>query len=257
MTYTVVIPARYAASRLPGKPLRELDGRPLVEHAWRRATESGAAEVIVATDDERIARVARGFGARVCMTDGAHSSGTDRIAEVVRAVGLADDRIVVNLQCDEPRMPASLLDQAAADLAGDAEASIATLCTPLEGAEELFDPNVVKVVLDARGYALYFSRAPIPWARDLFSEGRRPLPGAPVYYRHIGLYAYRAGFLREYVGWAACELERLEALEQLRALWHGRRIRVAVARERPGPGVDTERDLAMLQSKAQGRGAGG
>ena len=247
MSFTVVIPARYAASRLPGKPLRELAGRPLVEHAWRRASESGAVEVIVATDDERIARVAEGFGARVCMTDGAHASGTDRIAEVARVMGLADDRVVVNLQCDEPYMPAALIDQVAADIAGDAEASIATLCAPLEGADELFDPNAVKVVRDARGCALYFSRAPIPWARDAFAQGRRE-PGASTHFRHIGLYAYRAGFLREYVGWPVCELERVEALEQLRALWHGRRIRVGIASERPGPGVDTEQDLAALQT---------
>lgn len=249
MNYVVVIPARYAASRLPGKPLRELGGRPLVEHAWRCASRSGAAEVIIATDDERIADVARGFGARVCMTGAAHASGTDRIAEAARLMGYADGDIVVNLQCDEPQMPPALLDQVAAEIAADADAAIATLGTPVVSAGELFDPNVVKVVTDERGHALYFSRAPIPWARDAFSDERRSFPeGEPVHYRHIGLYAYRAGFLREFVGWPPCAIERVEALEQLRALWHGRRIRVAVACDRPGPGIDTEQDLAQLQA---------
>lgn len=251
MSYTVVIPARYAASRLPGKPLRELAGRPLVEHAWRCARRSGAAQVIVATDDERIAEAARDFGAQVCMTDPGHASGTDRIAEVAAAIGLDDDAVVVNLQSDEPLMPPALLDQVAAEALGDAEASIATLCTPIADADELFDPNVVKVVFDRRGHALYFSRAPIPWARDAFAQGARVLPSQQdlaAHFRHIGLYAYRAGFLREYVSWEPCALERTEALEQLRAMWHGRRIRIAVACERPGPGIDTPQDLSALQA---------
>lgn len=251
MSFTVVIPARYAASRLPGKPLRELDGKPLVEHAWHCAVASGAADVIVATDDARIARVAGAFGARVCMTDTAHASGTDRIAEVARVMNLGDDRVVVNLQCDEPHMPPTLLAQVAGDIAGDDAADIATLCTPITEAAELSDPNLVKVVRDAAGYGIYFSRAPIPWVRDAFAAGERTPPGPSTHLRHIGLYAYRAGFLREYVSWEPCELERLEALEQLRALWHGRRIRVGIARELPGPGIDTPQDLAALQAKSQ------
>ncbi|MDR2877514.1 MAG: 3-deoxy-manno-octulosonate cytidylyltransferase, partial [Chromatiales bacterium] len=233
-------------------PLRELAGRPLVEHAWRCAKASAATEVIVATDDERIATVARGFGARVCMTDLAHASGTDRIAEVARIIGLAGDDVVVNLQSDEPQMPPALLDQVAYEALGDREASIATLCTPIESAHELFDPNVVKVVSDQRGHALYFSRAPIPWARDAFAQEARTLPPVSVapagYFRHIGLYAYRVGFLRDFVSWEPCALERTEVLEQLRAMWHGHRIRVAVACERPGPGIDTPQDLAALQA---------
>lgn len=253
MSYTIVIPARYGASRLPGKPLRVVAGRTLVEHAWRLARESGAERVIVATDDERVASVAGEFGAEVLMTAAQHASGTDRIAEVARAAGLADDHIVVNLQCDEPQMPAALLDQVARAIAGDADASIATLCSPIREAAELFDPNVVKVVLDARGYAIYFSRAPIPWARDEFARAPGVLPGGEAtYYRHIGLYAYRAGFLQEFVAWEPCMLERTEALEQLRALWHGRRIRVEVARVRPGPGIDTEEDLSALRSAVEG-----
>jgi 3-deoxy-manno-octulosonate cytidylyltransferase (CMP-KDO synthetase) len=253
MSYTIVIPARYGASRLPGKPLREVGGRTLVEHAWRLARESGAERVIVATDDERVAAVARGFGAEVFMTAAHHASGTDRIAEVARTAGFADDHIVVNLQCDEPQMPAALLDQVARAIAGDADASIATLCTPIDEAAELFDPNVVKVVLDAQGYGIYFSRAPIPWARDAFARAPGVLPGGEaVYYRHIGLYAYRAGFLQEFVGWGSCALERTEALEQLRALWHGSRIRVEVAQVRPGPGIDTEADLTALRAAVEG-----
>lgn len=243
MSYTVVIPARYGASRLPGKPLREVRGRTLVEHACRRGIESGAAEVIVATDDERIATVARAAGAQACMTDPAHPSGTDRIAEVARVRGFADDHIVVNLQCDEPDMPATLIGQVAAEAAGDPDASIATLMTPLEEAGDLFDPNVVKVCVDAEGHAIYFSRAPIPWARDAFAREAGALPAGVTYYRHIGLYAYRAGFLREFVAWGPCELERVEALEQLRALWHGRKVRVGLARAHPGAGIDTESDL--------------
>ncbi|MDX9740219.1 MAG: 3-deoxy-manno-octulosonate cytidylyltransferase [Gammaproteobacteria bacterium] len=258
MSYTVVIPARYGASRLPGKPLRLIAGRTLVEHAWRLARESGAERVIVATDDERVATVAREFGAEVCITGTQHASGTDRIAEVARVVGLADDHIVVNLQCDEPQMPAALLDQVARAIAEDAEVSIATLCAPIREAAELFDPNVVKVVVNARGHALYFSRAPIPWARDAFARAPGVMPeGDAAYLRHIGLYAYRAGFLQEFVGWTPCMLERTEALEQLRALWHGRVIRVEVAHVRPGPGIDTEEDLTALRVAVEGSGPAG
>lgn len=253
MSYTVVIPARYAASRLPGKPLREIGGRTLVEHAWRLAQDSGAGRVIVATDDARVASIADGFGADVCMTATHHASGTDRIAEVARLAGLADDHVLVNLQCDEPQMPAALLDQAAGAIASDPVAAIATLCTPIREAAELFDPNVVKVVMDVRGHAIYFSRAPVPWARDAFAQSPGTLPpGDSPYHRHIGLYAYRAGFLREFVGWTPCALERTEALEQLRALWHGRIIRVEVAQALPGPGVDTEQDLAALRERVEG-----
>jgi 3-deoxy-manno-octulosonate cytidylyltransferase (CMP-KDO synthetase) len=246
MNFTVVIPARYGAVRLPGKPLREIAGRPMIEHVYRRATESGAAEVIIATDDERIKGVAEGFGARVCMTDPKIPSGTDRIADVVRQLAYPDDRIVVNLQGDEPQMPATLIDQVAQDISRYEEASISTLCVRTRDMGELFDPGIVKVVMDAEGYALYFSRAPIPWVRDGFATEPRTLPADAAHYRHIGLYAYRARFLREYARWNPCPLERMESLEQLRALWHARRIHVAVARERPPVGVDTERDLQRV-----------
>lgn len=247
MGFTVVIPARYASTRLPGKPLRPIAGRPMIEHVYRRACASGAEEVIVATDDERIARTAADFGARVCLTAPTHPSGTDRLAEVARLLDFPDDRVVVNLQGDEPLMPPALIDQVAADLAEHATASAATLCEPVVTAAELFDPGVVKVVPDERGYALYFSRAAVPWDRDAFAVSTQELPAGVVHYRHIGLYAYRAGFIREFVGWEPCALERTEMLEQLRILWHGHRIHVAQACARPGPGVDTEDDLERVE----------
>lgn len=243
MGFVVVIPARYASSRLPGKPLRDIAGRAMIEHVHRRAVDSGADEVVIAADDERIVRAAEAFGAYACMTDPAHPSGTDRLAEVVRTRGYAEDQILVNLQCDEPLMPPGLIRQVAEDLECHCQASIATLCERIETAGELFDPHVVKVIMDHEGYALYFSRAVIPWDRDAFAVTTEELPAGAVHHRHIGLYAYRAGFIREYVGWTPCVPERMEALEQLRALWHGRRIHVATAREHPGHGVDTERDV--------------
>ncbi len=243
----IVIPARYASTRLPGKPLRELAGKPMLRHVWERARAANPLEVVVATDDDRIARAAEGFGAHVCMTDPGHASGTERIAEVIEVMGWPDDEIVVNLQGDEPLMPPSLLTQVAEDLATHATADVATLAAHLEAPDQLFDPAVVKVVLDGKGYALYFSRAPIPWERDGMAWGEiPPLEVARGHLRHIGLYAYRAGFVREYVSWRASELEQKESLEQLRVLWHGRRIHVSLAAEVPPAGVDTPEDLARV-----------
>jgi 3-deoxy-manno-octulosonate cytidylyltransferase (CMP-KDO synthetase) len=252
MGFVVIIPARYGSTRLPGKPLREIAGRPMIEHVYRRARMSGADEVIVATDDERVARAAQGFGARVCLTAPTHPSGTDRLAEVARLLELPDEQVLVNVQGDEPLMPPALIDQVAADLAAHADAGIATLCEPVATAAELFDPNVVKVVMDAKGYALYFSRAVIPWDREAFAASTPALPPGTVHYRHIGLYAYRAGFIRAYVAWPPCALERMEKLEQLRALWHGERIYVGLAREQPGPGVDTAQDLERVERLLRG-----
>lgn len=247
MGFIVVIPARFASTRLPGKPLRAIAGRPMIEHVYRRAQASGADEVIIATDDERIAQAAREFGARVCLTAKTHPSGTDRLAEVVRLLNFPDDQMLVNVQGDEPLMPPVLIDQVAADLAAHGSASIATLCEPIATAAELFDPNVVKVVMDEQGYALYFSRAVIPWDREAFAVTTAALPAGAMHYRHIGLYAYRAGFIRAYVNWPPCAIERVEMLEQLRALWHGHRVCVGIAREKPGPGVDTEKDLERVE----------
>jgi len=245
----IVIPARYASTRLPGKPLLELAGKPMLQHVWERAGRAHALEVVVATDDERIARAADAFGARVCMTDPTHASGTERIAEVIEVMGWPDDEIVVNLQGDEPLMPPALLDQVARDLEHHEAADVATLATHLESPDQLFDPSVVKVVLDGKGYALYFSRAPVPWDRDAMAWGEAPtMETVRGHLRHIGLYAYRAGFVREYVKWRPSELERQEALEQLRVLWHGRRIHVSMAAEAPAAGVDTPEDLARVET---------
>jgi 3-deoxy-manno-octulosonate cytidylyltransferase (CMP-KDO synthetase) len=257
MGFVVVIPARYASTRLPGKPLRPIAGRPMIEHVWRRASESAADEVIIATDDARIADAAQGFGARVCLTDPAHPSGTDRLAEVAQRLGLDDGRILVNLQGDEPLMPAALIDQVAGNLAARPDAAIATLCAPITDADELFDPNSVKVVVDAGGYALYFSRAVVPWSREQFAGKRRVLATGYRHLRHLGLYAYRAGYLQRYVARGACGLEKLEALEQLRALWHGDRVHVDIAIEAPGVEVDNERDIARVERILAQRGETG
>lgn len=249
--FKVVIPARYGSSRLPGKPLRVLAGAPMVEHVYRRACESGAEMVVIATDDERIETVARGFGAEVVMTSAAHPSGTDRLAEVVDKLGWEDAAIIVNLQGDEPLMPPALLQQVAANLAAHPDAAIATLATPITEATELFDPNVVKVVCDAQGYAMYFSRAPIPWARDSFAASRDELPDDIAFRRHLGMYAYRARFLRSYRGLTPAPHESTEMLEQLRALWHGSKIHVADAVAQPGPGVDVEADADRVADLLQ------
>jgi 3-deoxy-manno-octulosonate cytidylyltransferase (CMP-KDO synthetase) len=252
LRFDVVIPARYASTRLPGKPLRLIAGSPMLQHVVWRAQESGADSVWVATDDERIRRAAEDCGARVCMTSGEHRSGTERIAEVVGRLGYADDALVVNLQGDEPLMPPELLRQVAEELSTHAEAAASTLAVPIESAEELFDPNAVKVVTDARGFALYFSRAPIPWHREAFAEGRRRLPQGVQWRRHLGLYAYRAGFLRAFAGWPASPLEQAESLEQLRAIWRGAAIWVGKAMRACPPGVDTEADLARVQAALSG-----
>lgn len=223
----------------------------MVEHVYRRACESGADEVVIATDDARIETVARGFGAAVVMTSTAHPSGTDRLAEVVDKLGWADAAIVVNLQGDEPLMPPALVRQVAGNLAAHPAAAIATLATPIIEATELFDPNVVKVVCDAAGYALYFSRAPIPWARDSFMVSREELPSGIAFRRHLGLYAYRASFLRSYRNLTPAPLESTEMLEQLRALWHGSKIHVADAVTQPGPGVDVEADAGRVSDLLQ------
>ncbi len=246
--FKVVIPARHASSRLPGKPLAELAGRPMIEHVWRRARESGAETVLVATDDERVREAVAAFGGEVRMTRADHPSGTDRLAEVVEVEGWPDDAIVVNLQGDEPLMPPQLLRQVAEDLAAHPDAGIATLCAPVREAETFFDPHCVKVVRDRAGYALYFSRAPIPFDRDEFASGSPVLPQGVPHLRHIGLYAYRAAYLRTYRTWAASPIEQSEMLEQLRALWMGTRIYVGDAPVLPGPGVDTPEDLARVEA---------
>lgn len=254
MGFSVVIPARFAASRLPGKPLREIDGKPLVQYVYECACRSDAEQVLIATDDQRIADAARGFGAEVCMTSDKHPSGTDRLAEVAKQQGYDDDHVIVNLQGDEPLMPSSVVNQVAANLIARPEASMATVSKRIKTSRVLFDPHVVKVVSDEQGYAMYFSRAAIPWDRERFPMDE-DLPEFYSHYAHIGLYAYRAGFLHEYVTWPTCHLEQVESLEQLRALWKGKKIHVEEATEIPGPGVDTETDLLEVADLLAARDA--
>lgn len=242
--FVIVIPSRYASTRLPGKPLREINGKTMLEHVYERGTESAAREVVIATDDERIAEAAEVFGARVCMTGNQHRSGTERIAEVCDLMDWDDDKIVVNLQGDEPTMPAALIDQCAG-LLQQSSADIATLASPVASQDDFENPNVVKVVLADNGNAIYFSRAAIPYARvgDHLTEAR----SAALH--HHGIYAYRCGVLRRLVAAEPSDIEVCEQLEQLRALSLGMTIRVAVPVERPGPGVDTEEDLLAAAAK--------
>ena len=248
MDFAVVIPARYGAARLPGKPLADICGRPMIQWVYEAAAAGGAAEVIVATDDERIADACDRFGARAEMTGSTHASGTDRIAEVARRLDWPDERVVVNVQGDEPLLPPVLVPQVAGLLDGDPEAGMATLATPIVDRAEWDDPNVVKVVTDRRFRALYFSRARIPWPRDV---------GGPVAHamRHVGLYGYRVGALKAFTGAGPCGLELQERLEQLRALWLGIPIVVAQAREIPLRGVDTEDDLQAVRRALAQRSA--
>jgi 3-deoxy-manno-octulosonate cytidylyltransferase (CMP-KDO synthetase) len=248
VTFTALIPARYASTRLPGKPLADVAGKPLVVRTAARALRSGAERVVVATDDERIRAAAESHGVEAVMTRADHRTGTDRLAEAASILGLDEAMIVVNVQGDEPLLEPSLIRGVAEELRTHADAAIATACHPIDHAEEAFNPNVVKVVLDRAGYALYFSRAAIPWARDAFASDRTELPiGLPIY-RHYGLYAYRASFLRKYPTMVEAAIERFEALEQLRALWYGHRIAVWITTGTPAPGVDTQQDLDRVRA---------
>ncbi|MER0459646.1 3-deoxy-manno-octulosonate cytidylyltransferase [Aeromonas caviae] len=253
MSFVVVIPARYASTRLPGKPLADIHGKPMVQHVVEKALQSGADRVIVATDDERVQQALAPFAAaagfEVCMTSPDHQSGTERLAEVCRHYGFAADTIIVNVQGDEPLIPPVIIRQVADNLAA-ASAPMATLSVPIRDAEEAFNPNAVKVVTDREGYALYFSRASIPWDRDRFAQSREQI--GDHYQRHIGIYAYRAGFIQRYVDWAPSVLEQVEALEQLRVLWYGEEIHVAQALQAPPVGVDTQADLDKVRALLAG-----
>ncbi len=244
--FIVVIPARYASSRLPGKPLLPVQGVPLVVRTWQVAINSGATSVVIATDDERIADIARAAGADVCMTASTHTSGTERIAEVAEQRGWSGDQIVVNLQGDEPFMPPRLVRQVADALANRPTAGIATLYVRIDDPREVFNPNTVKVVTNAEGLALTFSRAPIPWIRGRFPE-LTEMPEQPVFKRHLGLYAYRVETVRKLVAAPACAIEEAESLEQLRALFLGIAIHVGEATTPVGPGIDTPEDLAHAE----------
>lgn len=248
MRFKVVIPARLASTRLPGKILLPLLGKPLIQHVWARACEAGAEQVIIATDSEQIADAASAFGAEVCMTAATHESGTDRIHEVVSLKGWAADELVVNLQGDEPGMPPALIKQVASNLAEHPQADIATLCHPIDTWADWQNPGLVKVVKDEQGMALYFSRAAIPHDRAAGQASEQRLPSAGAF-GHIGLYAYRVQALQRFSELPMAALERCEALEQLRAMAQGLRIHVAEAVERPGIGVDTEEDLRRAETE--------
>lgn len=243
MSFTVVIPARYQSTRLPGKPLADIAGKPMVQWVYEQAMQAGAERVIIATDDARVEQAVLAFGGTVCMTSPDHQSGTERLAEVVKLMGIEDDHIIVNVQGDEPLIPPGIIRQVADNLAAS-QAPMATLAVEISHEDEVFNPNAVKVVTDKDGYALYFSRATIPWDRDNFAKDKTVVQ--PLM-RHIGIYAYRAGFINTYIQWPASQLEKIECLEQLRVLWYGEKIHVAVALEVPPAGVDTPEDLDAVR----------
>lgn len=246
--FRIVIPARYASTRLPAKPLADIAGKPMVVRVLERVGGAGAEEVCVATDHADVRDAVEAAGGTAVMTRPDHASGTDRLAEVATLRGWRDDDIVVNVQGDEPLIDPAMVKAVADALAQDTEAAIATAAHPLADAAEAFNPNVVKVVCDAAGRALYFSRAPIPWARDAWASRRDEVPPGLPMLRHVGLYAYRVGFLRRYTGLEASPLEHWEALEQLRAMWHGYRIRVLELAAAPPAGVDTAADLERVRA---------
>ena len=247
--FKVLIPARYGSTRLPGKPLLDIAGKPMIVHVCERALEADAEQVVVATDDQRIFDAVGDLGLQAVMTDPNHQSGTERIAEVARIMGWADEQIVVNLQGDEPLIPPVYIRDAALALAGQNQAGIATLAAKILDVDEIFNPNAVKVVLDKNGYALYFSRAPIPWNRATFPDRYDPVSASLPHLRHIGMYAYTVGFLNRYCSWAASPLEAVESLEQLRILWHGEKVLVRIVESTPEAGVDTEEDLVRVSRK--------
>ncbi|WP_371372756.1 3-deoxy-manno-octulosonate cytidylyltransferase [Thalassotalea aquiviva] len=251
MNFTVVIPARYQSTRLPGKVLADIAGKPMIQWVSEKALASGAKRVIIATDNDLVAKTVEQFGGEVCRTRSDHQSGTERLAEVVEQYQFDDDEIIVNVQGDEPFIPSENIAQVATNLANATQARMATLAVKIDSVEEAFNPNAVKVLCDKNGYALYFSRATIPYHRDGFLNQKPITQIGDFYLRHIGIYAYRAGFIKEYVQWPASALEHIEALEQLRVLWQGEKIHVEVAQTRlPVEGVDTPEDLEKARQFA-------
>lgn len=246
LSFKVVIPARFGSTRLPGKPLLNIAGKPMIVHVCERAQESGAEEIVVATDDDRIFNAVSELGIKAVMTRADHQSGTERIAEVAGLCNWESEQIIVNLQGDEPLIPPEYIRDVAQALFEQKQAGIATLAARIHDSEEIFNPNAVKVVLNKAGFALYFSRAPIPWDRDAFTLAEiKPTDKMP-YLRHIGMYAYRVDFLQRYCRWEASPLESVEALEQLRILWHGEAILVKTVAKTPAAGVDTQADLLRV-----------
>lgn len=247
MSFIVIIPARFESTRLSGKPLKMIEGKPMIEWTWRQAQKAGAKSVIIATESTQVQQACEAFGAEVCLTALHHQSGTERIAEVVERLGLQDDDIIVNVQGDEPMLPPELIQQVAEGLEQHPQVNMATLCEPIEDVETVFDPHAVKVIRNHENHALNFTRAPMPWSRDTFTSTSKTLPENWHYKRHIGLYAYRAGFVKRYVAWPECALEQVERLEQLRVLWHGEAILVLDAVMDAGIGVDTDDDLEKVR----------
>lgn len=247
MSFTVIIPARFESSRLPGKPLMDINGQPMIQWTWQQAKKSGADRIIIATESKEVQSVCESFGAEVCLTGDHHQSGTERIAEVIEKSGLQKDDIIVNVQGDEPMLPPELIHQVAEGLEYNPQIPMATLCEPIEDVETVFDPHAVKVSRNAANLAINFSRAPLPWSRDTFLTDSKTLPDNWPYKRHIGLYAYRAGFVQQYVEWPECALEQVEKLEQLRVLWHDESILVLDALCDAGVGVDTPEDLEQVR----------
>lgn len=250
MKFTVIIPARYASSRLPAKPLADIHGKPMIVRVMEQAKKSAATNVIIATDHQQVFDVVSSYGGEVILTSDKHNSGTERLAEVINYYQLADDEVIVNVQGDEPLIPPVIIDQVAENLV-KYKTGMATLAVPIESASEAFNPGAVKVVTDKDGYALYFSRATIPWERDRFAQMATDVNRQSIgdfYLRHIGIYAYRAGFIRQYINWAPSSLEQIEMLEQLRVLWYGEKIHVAVAKQAPVIGVDTQEDLDKVRA---------
>lgn len=246
MKFKVVIPARYASTRLPAKPLLDIAGKPMVVRVAEQAQKSGAEDVVIATDHQEVFDVVAQYGYQVVMTAEDHLSGTDRIAEVASKFGWPSDEIVVNVQGDEPFIEPALIRDVAENLNAHPEACIATACHVIHDKETMFNPNAVKLVMDDKGYAMYFSRAPIPYARDAFTQNLALPVNLPVY-RHIGLYAYRAKFLHDYAQLSPALIEQYEALEQLRALWHGYKISVTITEQAPAAGIDTQQDLDLVR----------
>ncbi len=254
MKFSVIIPARYASERLPGKPLLDIGGKPMLWHTWQRAIESGADRLVIATDDPRIERAATGFGAEVIMTGEQHQSGTDRVAEAAEQLGLDEDEIIVNLQGDEPLMPSGLIHQAAETLFQHPDAQLATLATTVHSVAEYLDTNVVKLVMDETGRALYFSRAPIPWQRDGAGSDLMSQQSHGQALRHLGIYAYRGAALQTLAKAPSTPMEDAERLEQLRALWINMHIQVAIAAEPMGPGVDSAEELDKVRLLVESTG---
>lgn len=256
LSFHIVIPARLASERLPGKVLTDLNGKTMLQRVYEVALSTGAENVVIAADHEEVAKVAEGFGAKVCMTAVDHRSGTERISEVVTALDLEPDEIVIGLQADEPLMPPQVVTHLAQQMADHETVKVASLCHPIRSVDELLDPNVVKVVMNRRGYAIYFTRAAVPWNRDHFPlQPDSDIDLSSCYFRHIGLYGYRADFFGPFQDWNSPVLEQVEKLEQLRILWHGGRIFMSVIKQRIPAGVDSQADVERIVALLKKQGA--